>query len=105
MAAAVHEPPHVDPHRLPDHGRSGNGGGQNLVPAGGDRRVALDYSPPPSSTAILGVVFAITMMFAPFTSAFIVRKGSSLGWRTFKFPSILFFQTCLLLASGVTLAV
>ncbi len=105
MATTVHEPPHVDPHRLPDHGRSGNGGGQNLVPAGGDRRVALDYSPPPSSTAIWVVLFAITMMFAAFTSALIVRKGSSLDWRTFKLPSILFFNTGLLLASGVTLEV
>jgi cytochrome c oxidase subunit 3 len=105
MATTVHEPPHVDPHRLPDHGHSGNGDGQNLVPADGDRRVALDYSPPPSTTAIWVVLFAITMMFAAFTSALIVRKGSSLDWRTFKLPSILFFNTGLLLASGVTLEV
>jgi len=45
------------------------------------------------------------MMFAAFTSALIVRKGSSLDWRTFKLPSILFFNTGLLLASGVTLEV
>lgn len=105
MATTVHEPPQVDPHHLPDHGHSGNGGGRNLVPAGGDRRVALDYSPPPSSTAIWVVLFAITMMFAAFTSALIVRKGSSLDWRPFKLPSILFFNTGLLLASGVTLEV
>jgi len=105
MATTVHEPPHVDPHRLPDHGHSGNGGGRNLVPADGDWRVALDYSPPPSSTAIWVVLFAITMMFAAFTSALIVRKGSSLDWRTFKLPSVLFFNTGLLLASGVTLEV
>src|SRR5260370_11918060 len=105
MATTVHEPPHVDPHRLPDHGRSGNGGGQNLVPADGDRRVALDYYPTPFSTGIWVVLFRITMMFAAFTSALIVRKGSSLDWRTFKLPSILFFNTGLLLASGVTLEV
>jgi cytochrome c oxidase subunit 3 len=105
MATTVHEPPHVDPNRLADHGHSGDGGGRNLVPTDGNRRVALDYSPPPSSTAIWVVLFAITMMFAAFTSALIVRKGSSLDWRTFKLPSILFFNTGLLLASGVTLEV
>jgi cytochrome c oxidase subunit III len=103
MATTVQEPPQVDQRRLPDHGHSGNSGGRNLVPADGDRRVALDYSPPPSSTAIWVVLFAITMMFAAFTSALIVRKGSSLDWRTFKLPSILFFNTGLLLASSVTL--
>jgi cytochrome c oxidase subunit 3 len=105
MATTVHEPRHVDPQRLPGQGHSGNGGGQDLVPADGDRRVALEYSPPPSSTAIWVVLYAITMMFAAFTSALIVRKGSSLDWRAFKLPSILFFNTGLLLASGVTLEV
>jgi cytochrome c oxidase subunit 3 len=105
MATTVHEPPKIDPDRLPDQRHSGNGGWRNLVPSDGDLRVALDYSPPPSSTAIWVVLFAITMMFAAFTSALIVRKGSSLDWRTFKLPSILFFNTGLLLASGVTLEV
>jgi cytochrome c oxidase subunit 3 len=105
MATTVHEPPQIDPHRLPDQGRSGNGGWRNLVPADGDLRVTLDYSPPPSSTGIWVVLFAITMMFAAFTSALIVRKGSSLDWRTFTLPSILYFNTLLLLASSVTLEV
>ena len=105
MASTVHEPPQVDPRRLPGHGRSGNGGGENLVPEDGDRGVALNYSPPPSSTAIWVVLFSITMTFAAFTSALIVRKGSSLDWRTFKSPSILFFNTLLLLASSVALEV
>jgi cytochrome c oxidase subunit 3 len=105
MATTVHEPPQIDPHRLPDQGNSGNGGWRNMVPADGDLRVALDYSPPPSSTAIWVVLFAITMMFAAFTSALIVRKGSSLDWRTFTLPSILYFNTFLLLASSVTLEV
>ena len=76
-----------------------------MVPADGGRGVALEYSPPASATAIWVVLFAITMMFAAFTSALIVRKGSSLDWRTFKLPSILFFNTGLLLASGATLEV
>jgi len=102
MATTVHEPPQLDPSRVPDHG---NGGGGNLVPADGDRRLALDYSPPPSSTAIWVVLFAISMMFAAFTSALVVRKGSSLDWRTFKLPSILFLNTLVLFASSVTLEV
>lgn len=105
MPTKVHEPPHFDAQRLPDYGHSGNGDGRNLVPADGDPRLALDYSPPPSSTAIWVVLFAITMMFAAFTSALIVRKGSSLDWRTFKLPSILFLNTGLLLASSVTLEI
>jgi cytochrome c oxidase subunit III len=102
MATTVHEPPHLDPRRVPGHA---NGGGGNLVPADGDRRLALDYSPPPSSTAIWVVLFAISMMFAAFTSALVVRKGSSLDWRTFRLPSILFFNTLILFGSSVTLEV
>src|ERR1035438_9971010 len=103
MATTIHEPPHIDPRRSPDEGHSGNGGWRNLVPADGDLRVALDYSPPPSSTGIWVVLFAITMMFAAFTSALIVRKGSSLDWRSFTLPSILYLNTLLLLASSLTL--
>jgi cytochrome c oxidase subunit 3 len=105
MATTVHEPPRIDPNRLPDQRHSGNGGWRNLVPADGDLRLTLDYSPPPSSTAIWVVLFAVAMMFAAFTSALIVRKGSSLDWRTFTLPSILYFNTLLLLASSVTLEV
>jgi cytochrome c oxidase subunit 3 len=105
MATTVHEPPKIDPDRLPDQRHSGNGGWRNLVPSDGDLHVALDYSPPPSSTGIWVVLFAITMMFAAFTSALIVRKGSSTDWRTFTLPSILYFNTLLLLASSATLEV
>jgi len=105
MASTVHEPPQIDKQRLPDLKRSGNGGWRNLVPANGDLRVMQDYSPPPSSTGIWVVLFAITMMFAAFTSALVVRKGSSLDWRHFALPSILYFNTFLLLMSSVTLEV
>ena len=105
MASTVHEPPQIDKQRLPDLKRSGNGGWRNLVPANDDLRVMQDYSPPPSSTGIWVVLFAITMMFAAFTSALVVRKGSSLDWRHFALPSILYFNTFLLLMSSVTLEV
>src|SRR6202790_1250851 len=102
MATTVPEPPKIDWRRPED---SGNGGWRNLVPANGDLRVLQDYSPPPSSTAIWVVLFAITMMFAAFTSALVVRKGASLDWRHFTLPSILYFNTVLLLVSSVTLEV
>ena len=105
MASTVHEPPQIDPKRQPDRGHIGNGGWKNLVPVGGNLHAALDYSPPPSSTAIWVVLFAITMMFAAFTSALIVRKGSSLDWQTFRLPSILYLNTFLLLASSATLEI
>ena len=104
MSTTVHQPPRIDPDRSPDRRHSGNGW-RNLVPSNGDLHVALDYSPAPSSTAIWVVLFAITMMFAAFSSALFVRKGSSLDWRTFALPSILYFNTFLLLASSVTLEI
>ncbi len=103
MATTLHEPPQIDPRRLPDQGWSGNGGSN--TPPGGDLSVARKYSPPPSSTAIWVVLFAITMMFAAFTSALVVRKGSSLDWQAFNLPVILYFNTLILLASSVTLEV
>ncbi len=101
MATTVHEPPQIDRRRSPGQGHTGKGGWTN--PSGGDLRLALQYSPPPSSTAIWVVLFAVTMMFAAFTSALVVRKGSSLDWQTFNLPYILYFNTLLLLASSVTL--
>jgi len=105
MATTVHEPPQIDPRRLPETKHSGNGGWRNLVPADGDLRVVQHYSPPASSTGIWVVLFAITMMFAAFTSALVVRKGASLDWRHFTLPSILYLNTLLLLVSSVTLEV
>src|SRR5277367_5212600 len=105
MASTVQEPPPTDPHRAPGSGQAGNGGWRNLVPPDNDRQAVLDYSPPPTSTAIWVVLFAITMMFAAFTSALVVRKGSSLDWQTFTLPSILYINTLLLIASGVTLEI
>jgi cytochrome c oxidase subunit 3 len=105
MATTIHEPPQIDPKRVPDHGHSGNGGWKRIVPADGDLHVATEYSPPPSSTAIWVFLFAVTMMFAAFSSALIVRKGSSMDWQSFTLPSILYFNTFLLLLSSVTLEV
>lgn len=104
MATTLPEPPQIEKHGRPERG-SGNGGWKNLVPADGDLKVKLDYSPPPSSTGIWVVLFAITMMFAAFTSALVVRKGAAIDWQSFRLPPILYFNTLLLIASGVTLEI
>ena len=64
-----------------------------------------EYSPPPSSTAIWVVLFGVTMMFAAFSSALIVRKGSSQDWQSFVLPPILYLNTLILIASSFTLEV
>jgi cytochrome c oxidase subunit 3 len=102
MATTIHEPPKVEPRR---RGEPGKGGWRNLVPADGDPRVVQDYSPPPASTGIWVVVYAITMMFAALTSALVVRKGSSLDWQSFSLPPILYLNTALILCSSVTLEI
>jgi cytochrome c oxidase subunit III len=55
-----------------------------------------------SSSGIWVGVFAITMSFAAFTSALFVREGTA-DWDHLVLPSILYFNTALLLASSGTL--
>ena len=108
MATTVHEPPKIgDRGRAPQRrrGDSGPGGWRNLVPAEGNLPAVQEYAPPPSSTGIWVVLAAIGMTFAAFTSALVVRKGGSLDWRHFTLPSILYFNTLVLLASSVTLEI
>ena len=105
MATTIHEAPGSTPDRAANRGRSANGDWRNLVPADGPLRVTEQYSPPPSSTAIWVLMFAITMMFAALSCALFVRKGASLDWETFTLPSILYFNTLWLVASSITLEV
>jgi cytochrome c oxidase subunit III len=61
---------------------------------------------PPSSPARTGVwigIAAITMSFAAYTSALIVRQGATPDWQHFRLPLILYPNTLLLLASSGTL--
>jgi cytochrome c oxidase subunit 3 len=60
----------------------------------------------PASPARTGVwigIAAITMSFAAYTSALVVRQGAAPDWRHFSLPPILFLNTALLLASSGTL--
>jgi len=104
MATTVHEPPKIDLERLPSQG-SGNGGWRNIVPADGDLRRVKHSSPPPASTGIWVGLAAISMTFAAFTSALIVRQGNANDWHHFTLPPVLYLNTLIILVSSVTLDV
>jgi cytochrome c oxidase subunit 3 len=103
MATTTQKPPQIIEQPPAAKSHAGEGGWGNLIPANGYPRGVQDYSPPPSSTGIWVVLFSIAMTFAAFTSALIVRQGSSLDWQHFALPWILYLNTALLLASSVTL--
>src|SRR6266481_3601307 len=99
MATTVHEPPKIEQERFPSQG-SGNGGWRNLVPASGDLQRVKDSSPPPASTGIWVGLAAITMSFAAFTSALIVRQGTA-PLQHIHLPAVLYVNTLLIIASSV----
>src|SRR5437764_13434114 len=72
-------------------------------PESGSARRTKVFDPGTSSTGIWVALAAITMTFAAFTSAMIVRQGSGNDWRHFAFPIILYCNTAVLGASSVTL--
>src|SRR5277367_3150084 len=105
MATTIPAPPTIERERegVPSHG---NGGWRNTTPAGGDpRRVKDPHSPPPASTGIWVGLASITMTFAAFTSALIVRQGGATDWHHFTLPPVLYFNTLLIIASSITLEV
>jgi heme/copper-type cytochrome/quinol oxidase subunit 3 len=104
MATTVQPPPKIEPRRVPGPA-SGNGGWHNLVPAGGDLRRVKEPSPPPASTGIWVILASITMTFAAFTSALIVRQGGATDWRHFTLPPVLYLNTLVIIASSITLEI
>jgi cytochrome c oxidase subunit 3 len=56
-----------------------------------------------ASTGVWVGVATISMSFAAYTSAMVVRQGASGDWLHFRLPSILYLNTLLILASSVTL--
>jgi cytochrome c oxidase subunit 3 len=98
MATTIHEPPQIG-------GVNRNSGGwRNLVPPGSGKVARVgDRSPEPAKTGIWVGLAAITMSFAAFTSALVVRQGTAPDWRHLALPRILFLNTAILLASSVTL--
>lgn len=59
----------------------------------------------PIRTGIWVGLATIGMMFAAFTSAAIVRQGSSDDWQHIVLPRILFFNTAILILSSITLEI
>src|SRR5918912_146434 len=105
MATTVHEPPRVEPLR-PGIPGSGNGGWRNLTPTGGSLRAVRDPdSSPTSRTGIWVGLAGITMTFAAFTSALVVRQGGAADWKHLTLPPILWLNTAFLFASSITLEV
>jgi cytochrome c oxidase subunit III len=96
MATTVHEPPRINT----DQPSSGGGWG-NLPGTRFQRHV--DDSSPASRTGVWVGLAGITMTFAAFTSAMIIRQGSAYDWQHFTLPSVLYFDTAVLLASSFTL--
>jgi|SRR5208282_4068766 cytochrome c oxidase subunit III len=103
MATTVHEPPKIEPERLPNQG-SGNGGWRNLVPGDGDLRRIQPYSPPPASTGIWVIMASITMSFAAFTSALVVRQGTA-PLQPITLPPVLYLNTLVIIGSSFTLEI
>jgi cytochrome c oxidase subunit 3 len=98
MATTIHEPPQIG-------GVNGNSGGWGpLVPPASSRVAGIgDRSPEPAKTGIWVGLAAISMSFAAFTSALVVRQGTAPDWRHLALPRILFLNTAILLASSLTL--
>jgi cytochrome c oxidase subunit III len=105
MAIAL-QPPETEKIESPmNNGKAGGGSFQNLVPADGSLKAVADYLPEPSRTGIWVGLAAITMSFAAFTSALVVRQSSAPDWHHLTVPRIVFGNTLLLLLSSITLEV
>lgn len=76
-----------------ERGWGGDGGGSEG--RGSSRRASF--------TGLFVLIAASTMVFAAFTSAFVVRRGISDDWAAMDKPKILFVNTAVLLASSVLL--
>ena len=103
--ATTFQPPETEQQDTPDdHGPTGGGGVSTLGPSG-NLRLLDDFSPEPSRTGIWVGLAAISMSFAAFTSALIVRQATANDWRPLALPSIVFVNTVLLLGSSATLEI
>jgi cytochrome c oxidase subunit III len=93
----------------PATGDTAGGGGSFMGfgggPGGEGRWDAGHWSVPAHTyqTGMLMGLAGITMLFAAFTSAMVVRKGLSTDWVRTTLPHILYLNTLILIASSVTL--
>jgi cytochrome c oxidase subunit 3 len=102
MATTIH-PPETERRQDRLHDYGGNGHFGNSGRNGGAPQLATDYSPEPSRTGIWVGLAAISMSFAAFTSALVVRQATAADWKHLSLPPILFVNTLFLLGSSCTL--
>ena len=104
MASTVLTPPKPKrPERHAGGGRDGNGfGGRGFGGGGAESR---GWSVPPRAyhTGMWMALAAITMLFAAFISAMVVRKGLGGDWVRTGLPRILYLNTAVLVMSSLTL--
>lgn len=103
MATTI-QPPETRSSYPPARQSAGNGGWSAPPPFTGKLR-ALDDSSPASRTGVWVGLAAITMTFAAFTSAMVIRQGASNDWQHFNLPWLLFLNTLVLVASSIVLEV
>jgi cytochrome c oxidase subunit III len=105
MATTIQPPDIVKPETPVEGSKSGGGGLLNSGPMDTQRRAVDDPAPEPARTGIWVGLAAITMSFAAFTSALVVRQSTANDWRHLQVPSIIFVNTLVLLASSLALEV
>jgi cytochrome c oxidase subunit 3 len=103
MATTI-QPPETDQREEhPNH--NGGHGGRLGDPDAETLKLTTDSSPEPSRTGIWIGLAAITMSFAAFTSAIVVRQATATDWKHLNLPPILLLNTAFLLASSATLEI
>jgi cytochrome c oxidase subunit 3 len=105
MATTIHPPDTEQQDLRLNHGGAGGGNRGKNGPDNGTLKRVEDYSPEPARTGIWVALAAITMSFAAFTSALVVRQSTGQDWRHLTIPPIVYANTLVLLASSVTLEV
>jgi cytochrome c oxidase subunit 3 len=81
-----------------DHREGGSGGGDHRHEHWEDARARA------CRTGMWVALAAIVMLFAALTSAMVVRRGWSSDWKPTRLPRVLWINTCVLVASSLTLA-
>ena len=81
-----------------EHHGGDDGGGR-------DGRPFRHASPARYYTGITVAIVTVLMIFMALVSAYVVRKGASSDWVSFRFPALVWFNTVVLLLSSLTLEV
>ena len=92
--------------------RGGNGGNEPPTEdrGGGDDggrhgRPFRPVSPARYYTGVTVVIISVLMFFMALVSAYVVRKGASNDWVSFRFPALVWFNTAILVLSSGTLEI